>query len=189
MSDEQYLNYFRHLQGRSRLGWIYRKFYLYPRISHHLSGRVLDVGCGIGDFLNYHKNAVGLDVNPYTVKYCNEQGNEAYLMSEGKYPFTDGTFDSAVLDNVLEHLESPQQVLSEVRRILRPSGNLVVGVPGIKGFAADHDHNQFYSEKTLIDVVGVAGFQCVKTFYMPFRSSWLDTHSSQYCLYGIFECS
>ncbi len=187
MSDDPYMDYFRHLQGRSRLGWIYRRFYLYSRISQHLLGHVLDVGCGIGDYLSYREGAVGLDVNPYTVRYCREQGLEAHLMNGGRYPFADEAFDSAVLDNVLEHLDSPQPTLAEIHRILRPAGHLVVGVPGRKGFAADPDHKRFYNATDLVDTLREAGFRAVRLFYTPFRSSWLDLHASQYCLYGVFS--
>src|SRR5687767_14790324 len=41
--------YFEYLQRRGRLGYLYRTRYLYPRVFRHLHGRVLDVGCGIGD--------------------------------------------------------------------------------------------------------------------------------------------
>lgn len=187
MSGDAYLDYFQHLQGRSRLGWYYRRFYLYPKISRHLSGRVLDVGCGIGDFLHYHKNAVGLDINPHTVHYCLEQGLNAHLLEGERYPLEDGSFDSVVLDNVLEHLEDPVPTLAEIRRILCAVGRLLVGVPGRKGYEADSDHKHFYDAPGLVLTLETAGFGLERLLYAPFPSSWLDLHASQYCLYGVFS--
>ena len=187
MSDDPQLDYFHYLKGRSWLGWAYRHYYLYPRINRHLPGRVLDVGCGIGDFIRCHGNAVGLDVNPHTVRYCREQGLESHLIENEHYPFEDGVFDSVVLDNVLEHLPEPYSVLGEIRRVLRPAGHLVVGVPGRKGYAADPDHKKFYDAEILFDTLKEASFQIEHHFYTPFHSSWLDLHANQYCLYGVFS--
>ena len=37
----------------------------------HIQGDLLDVGCGLGDFLeNASKNSLGIDINPYNVEHC-----------------------------------------------------------------------------------------------------------------------
>ena len=79
--------YFEYLQRRSRLGAIYRKHWLYPRLSRRLTGRTLDLGCGIGDMLAYRSNTVGVDINPHTVAFCKARGTEAYLMTSDTLPF------------------------------------------------------------------------------------------------------
>jgi SAM-dependent methyltransferase len=184
---EQHLEYFHYLQGRSKLGWLYRRYYLYPKLISHLPGRVLDVGCGIGDFLRCHPNAVGADVNPHTVEYCREQNMEAYLIEDGRLPFDDGVFDSAILDNVLEHLLEPAGTLDEIRRVLRPGGRFVVGVPGRKGYAGDPDHKRFYDARALVETVEFSGFKSERLLCTPVASAWLDNNLSQYCLYGLFQ--
>lgn len=187
MRNDPYLDYFQHLQGRSRLGWIYRNLYLYPRLRRHLTGHTLDIGCGIGDFLRYYGDAVGLDVNPHTIRYCQQRDLEARLIDGDRYPFDDQSFESAILDNVLEHLNDPAPTLQEIHRVLRPGGRLVIGVPGHKGYAADPDHKRFYGEQELDETVSHAGFAMDRLLHMPVRSSWLDRHASQYCIYGIFS--
>jgi ubiquinone/menaquinone biosynthesis C-methylase UbiE len=64
--------YFEYLMRRSFLGDLYRRYVLYPRLNLHLNGKVLDVGCGIGDMLSYRKNTVGLDVNPLECRFLSE---------------------------------------------------------------------------------------------------------------------
>ncbi len=179
--------YFEYLKGRSRLGWLYRRHWLYPKLCRYLNGKTLDVGCGIGDFLNYRTETVGVDINPATVDWCRCRGLDAYKMSPNVLPFQRASFDSAILDNVLEHLTEPAELLSEIGRVLRPCSSLVVGVPGQRGYATDSDHKVFYDEDTLVWTLVTAGFHLRHLFYMPFRSAWLNVRMSQYCLYGVFE--
>lgn len=180
-------DYFEYLKGRSRLGWFYRRYWLYPRLCQFLDGKTLDVGCGIGDFLSHRIETVGVDINPATVEWCRRRGLDAHQMSPNVLPFQDASFDSAILDNVLEHLADPAELLSEIGRVLRPRGSLVVGVPGRRGYAIDLDHKVFYDEATLVSTLAAAGFGLRSLFNMPLRSAWLDVRMRQYCLYGVFE--
>lgn len=178
--------YFEYLKKRSRLGWLYRRYWLYPRLCQYLDGKTLDIGCGIGDFLKFRTDTVGVDINSATVGWCRRRGFDAYQMLPNAIPFPDDSFDSAILDNVLEHLAEPAELLIEIARVLRPGSSLVVGVPGRGGFATDSDHKVFYDEATLVSTLVTAGFRLQYSFYMPFRSAWLDVRMRQYCLYGVF---
>lgn len=179
--------YFKYLQGRSRLGLLYRKHWLYPRLAHYVRGRVLDVGCGIGDLLGLYPNAVGVDVNQDAVAWCLTQGFNARLMVPDQLPFANASFDGVMLDNVLEHLQRPMPLLAEIRRVLVTGGVLVVGVPGRRGFDCDPDHKVFYDQKSLVNVLTQAGFNVERVFHMPFHSIWLEGRLRQYCIYGVFH--
>jgi len=186
MSDE---NYFEYLKTRSKLAHLYRRNVVYPGINGFLNGKVLDIGCGIGDFLSFRKNTIGADVNPFIVDYCNGLGYEAHLIKNGVFPFQNNTFEGAVLDNVLEHLVDPQSTLTEISRILKHKGRLVIGVPGILGYQKDDDHKVFYEENEMIELLAKCGFVKVDFIYRPFyfRSQFLSRKVSQYCIYGVFE--
>jgi SAM-dependent methyltransferase len=181
------LAYFEYLRGRSFRGWLYRRFWLYPRLRALLRGRVLDIGCGLGDFLEFYKKASGVDINPHTVAWCRQRGLDAQLMQPDRLPFPEATFDAVVLDNVLEHLVDPMPLLQEMRRVLRPGGLALMGVPGERGYAADPDHKVFYDADTLRRVAQIAAFTPVRLLYMPFHSDWLARHLPQYCLYALFR--
>ncbi len=179
-------SYFTYLSGRSWKGKLYREHWLYPRVARHLQGEVLDVGCGIGDMLAFLGNATGVDINPHTVSYCESRGLNAVTMEIDVLPFPDASFDSVLLDNVLEHLTAPQPLLAEIRRVLRVSGRLILGVPGSKGFARDPDHKVFYTRDSLDHCAVAAGFAPQLHFHTPFASPWLERNLSSYCLYGVY---
>jgi len=151
-----------------------------------MMGKALDVGCGVGGFLRFRKNTIGVDVNKYNVAFCLEQGLNVKLIDSSRYPFEDAEFDSVILDNVLEHILRPEETLSEVNRVLKLNGRLLVGVPGIKGYKCDSDHKIYYDEKGLVEIMTKFGFSVDEFIYMPIKSLYLNKKISQYCLYGIF---
>jgi SAM-dependent methyltransferase len=179
--------YFEYLRQRSWRALLFRRLWLYPRLCRSLRGRVLDVGCGIGDLLRYRPDTVGVDINPVTVAWCKEQGLDARIMEPDRLPFENGEFGGAVLDNVLEHLEHPMPLLAEIRRVTVPGAVLIVAVPGSYGYTIDADHKVFYDERGLVALMQRAGFTKLSRFYVPFRSAWLERRMRQYCLYGVFR--
>jgi SAM-dependent methyltransferase len=180
--------YFDYLMRRSRLGQFYRRHLLYPRLVKRLRGRLLDVGCGIGDMISFHQDSVGVDINQRTVDYCRQRGAEAYVMEPDRLPFAESTFDSLLLDNVLEHIAEPEPLLAEARRVLRPGGRLLVGVPGQRGWDSDPDHKVHYDEAALVTRMAASGFRIKELFHTPmFRSAWLSDRVRQYCIYGVFD--
>jgi SAM-dependent methyltransferase len=182
-----YKSYFNYLQGRRKLGLAYRWFYLYPKLSKYLIGQTLDLGCGIGDMVRFRPQTKGVDINPETVNWCRLQGLPVYLMDNNRLPFPDKSFESVLLDNVLEHILDPEPVLLEVHRILKDGGRLIIGVPGRKGFASDSDHKIFYDQEKLFSIVGPKGFHLWHFFATPVKSRFLNIHLRQYCIYGIFN--
>ncbi len=180
--------YFDYLMKRSFLGGLYRRFILYPRLNFHLKGKVLDIGCGIGDMLSYRKNTVGLDVNPLNVDFCKNRKLNAFIMKPNIIPFDDKTFDSVLLDNVLEHIESPLLLFKEIRRVLKPDGLILIGVPGEKGYRSDDDHKIFYDEKKLQALAQKNNFNVTQFFYTPLvKSKFLSQHVRQYCIYSLWS--
>jgi SAM-dependent methyltransferase len=96
-------------------------------------GRYLDVGCGLGEFViamgRCGAAAEGVEPGLAAVERATAAGARVFhgLLHEAAFP--DGSFDSISLVHVLEHTPDPLAVLRECRRILRPSGELFLGVP------------------------------------------------------------
>ena len=123
MKQIKYDEYHEFLQKRTLKSKLYRNYWLYPFLCRHPRGKTLDIGPGIGDFVKFRSNTIGVDINPDNVEFCTqERGLDIRLMEIDTLPFEDNEFDSINLDNVLEHLEEPTPLLDEVDRVLKSGG-------------------------------------------------------------------
>jgi len=186
-SIESHEEYFRHAQTITLMANLYRRFFLYPKISKFLPKKTVDIGCGLGSFQDFKKGVIGIDINPFFVDHCKKNGHQSYLYTEPPYDFNDSSFDSALIDNVIEHIWDPANIIKEIYRILKPGGLSVVGVPGKVGFEAHSDHKVFYDENSLIKLMDENNFEKVKLFYTPFKSEYFSDNWGAYCLYGVFQ--
>ena len=180
-------NYYSHLNRYSVIGDAYRNYFLYPKFNKVLHGNILDVGCGLGHYLEFRSDVKGVDINPKVVAACIARGLDVSVMPLDLLPFNDMSFDAVLLDNVLEHIAQPAPLISEIKRILKPGGLCLIGVPGIKGMTHDSDHKVAYDEDSLTFLANSAGFSIREFFYMPlFKSQWLSKALRQYCIYSVF---
>lgn len=180
--------YSQYLKNRSISGLLYRKYYLYPKLARKLTGKVLDYGCGIGDFVQFRANTIGVDINSHNVDYCRQRGLDAGLIKDSHIPSDDDSFDGVMLDNVLEHIpgEAVDSVIEEIKRVLKTGGTLVVGVPGLKGYESDPDHKVYYSEESLVALFLRHGFESREVFLMPLASKKFEHILRQFCVYAVF---
>ena len=144
-----YKDYSKYLKGISFKAKIYRKFFYFPKLYKLMKGKKLEIGCGIGSFLEDYNDVLGIDINQDLIEFCNKMNLNAFVMEEDIIPYPDKSFDSILMDNVLEHIKDPLPLLMEVKRVSSNESNLIVSVPGIKGFTWDKDHKTFYDEKSL----------------------------------------
>jgi SAM-dependent methyltransferase len=90
--------------------------------------KVVDLGAGDGPyrelFAHVHYSTVDWDNSPHE-----DAAAVDIVSSIDSLPFEDGTFDAAMLTQVLEHVPSPEDVLRETFRVLRPDGSLLATVP------------------------------------------------------------
>lgn len=129
----------------SVIGWMDRRFYpgvtdnwddalLRDRIlsALHPQHLVLDLGTGAGfvqqiDFRGHAARICGVDLDPRVVE--NPLLDEGRVADAGRIPYPDGTFDVAFADNVMEHVEAVDSVLTEVRRVLKPGDRFLFKTP------------------------------------------------------------
>ncbi|HIE30065.1 TPA: class I SAM-dependent methyltransferase [Candidatus Poribacteria bacterium] len=67
------------------------------------------------------------------------------IVADGHYlPFRSETFDAVILEAVLEHVQNPQQMVAEIRRILKKGGYICAAAPFLQGYhAAPHDYRRY----------------------------------------------
>lgn len=112
----------------------------WQQVAHMLSAsskvRLLEVGCGIGNFLGYissrfNIDAEGLDINRAAVAECKARGLRAYNVSLQTFArnYTGVAFDIICAYHCLEHVEDPKAFVASMERILAPDGRIILSVP------------------------------------------------------------
>jgi SAM-dependent methyltransferase len=114
-----------------------------------LEGLVLNVGSGM-DTQSFGRRVVRLD------RFAPAATVRADLGAA--LPFTDGAFDGAVCTEVLEHVANARHVLSELARVLRPGGRVIVSVPFVFHYHEDPRDVRRYTPDGLRAALEEAGF-------------------------------
>jgi ubiquinone/menaquinone biosynthesis C-methylase UbiE len=125
-SEEEYLMYLRHVIA-----------YEFALTKLSSEDNLLEVGCGEGYgtkmISSNVKKIVGLDVDSDLIVYATEKyssENCIYQYYDGKkIPFDNNTFDAAISFQVIEHIEDDRNYVSEVNRVLKPSGIFILTTP------------------------------------------------------------
>jgi len=99
--------------------------------------RVIDCGCGEGEYVRalseaFHVNVMGIEYLSDKVKKAQSDPFLASHVIQGDLEaiqFADGSFDLAMLNEVLEHIPCEAKALAEIRRVMAPDGTLIVFSP------------------------------------------------------------
>ena len=134
-----YQQYTPGLETESWLKRLDRRYGLLKRcriVTRHVAaGRLLDVGCATGDFLDEMRRqpgwaVAGLEPIQSAAAYANQStGVPVSSALPNAAPFVDAAFDAITLWDVLEHVHDPRGVLAEIARLLRPGGVVVINHP------------------------------------------------------------
>ncbi|BFM39487.1 class I SAM-dependent methyltransferase [Synechocystis sp. LKSZ1] len=93
-----------------------------------VTGKTLDVGCGSKPYQKLFDASeyIGLEIDSEN----NRKNKKAdYFYQGDKFPFNDEEFDSVISNEVLEHIFNPDTFLSEINRVLKNQGTLLITVP------------------------------------------------------------
>jgi SAM-dependent methyltransferase len=128
----------------------------------HVSGRLLDLGCGKVPLYEAYKGYI-------TENICIDWGNTLH-----KNPYLDfeadlnhaidlpnESFDTIILSDVLEHIRYPEKLSNEIYRLLKPKGKLLLSVPFFY-WLHEQPHDYFrYTRHALESIINDAGLSIV----------------------------
>ena len=104
-------------------------------------GRVLDVGCGNGEFLvrmkAYGWDVAGVDFDSAAVESAKRIGMDVRLGTLEQVDFRPDSFDAITLNHVIEHLHDPVETLRQCRRVLKPGGTVWINTPNVQSWGSE----------------------------------------------------
>ena len=122
--------------------------------------RILDAGCGTGAYSIFLRHLgydmVGMDIDEDKMRVGRNFREPADLRQGSvlQMPFAGNEFDLVLMTEVLEHITEPNKVISEISRVLKSNGILVLSVP-TKKYSKSFDDSD-YHEKDGYDVAELA---------------------------------
>lgn len=137
-------------------------------------GRILDIGCGDGIFLDYLRKigweTCGVEINKSAVMKGRANGLNILDKDLLEAGFPSDYFDVVRMWSVLEHLHKPFKTLKEIHRILKPEGALIAQMPNFDSLASKvfkqrwagltRDlHLYHFDSKSLRNILTASGFE------------------------------
>ncbi|MBU0572851.1 class I SAM-dependent methyltransferase [Patescibacteria group bacterium] len=142
-------------------------------------GKLLDVGCALGDCLVEAKRlgwkeAEGLEISAYAYKFAKKRGLKVKEGVLGNNTYAKDSFDIVLYQDVIEHVTDPVQELKRVKGILKPGGIVYLVTPDVGGLWSKllgpfwyHykpvEHVMYFSQETMRRALKNAGFTDIKT--------------------------
>ena len=141
--------------------------------------KCLDLGSAEGGFALVLKklgyDVCATDIDERSLKILRDRGfNPVKVDVNEAFPFEDGEFNLVTCLEVIEHIKTPDNMLKEITRVLKPGGSLIISTPNInwwylrikhlfgKWDMHDPDHIRFYTPTRLKRIMQEYGFKVVE---------------------------
>jgi len=151
-------------------------------------GRLLDVGCGVGDFseaFSFYRPDLkisAIDISKKAIALAKKRGLpvDFKAASAEKIPFKNNYFDIVTCFDVVEHVKYPERMLAEIARVIKKRGLFQTFIPAEDSWAPPEGlliklgwkakeiyggHPQHFTKKYVLDIVKKAGFRIKKIKY------------------------
>jgi 2-polyprenyl-3-methyl-5-hydroxy-6-metoxy-1,4-benzoquinol methylase len=155
-------------------------------------GKILDIGAGTGDFLLTAKNdgwnVIGIEPSDRAKNIGKQKG---ISFAEETASLENNSFDVITMWHVLEHVPNLELQIQELKRLLKPTGTLIVAVPNFKSFDAEHYgefwaafdvpiHFWHFSKKAIKSLFEKVDMKLEKVLPMKFDSFYVSLLSEKY---------
>jgi 2-polyprenyl-3-methyl-5-hydroxy-6-metoxy-1,4-benzoquinol methylase len=118
-------------------------------VQYKLNGKLLDVGCGNGRYLDGMKklgwNIKGVEFNEGAVRVCNLSGLNVHHGDLFSANFETNSFDVINVSHVIEHVPNPNELFKELTRILNKNGTLIIKTPNSEALGRNFFNTNWYA--------------------------------------------
>lgn len=160
---------------------------------YRTSGKLVDIGCATGDFLEEAEkagfDAEGIEPSAWSSKISTERGFVVHqeLLAEfaDKHP---QEYDVATLWGVIEHFADPAAEVARIQKILKPGGLFLIWTGDVDSITSQllgrkwwywqGQHIQYFTKKSLERLLTESGFEVVANKLYPFAASYETLHNS-----------
>jgi dolichol-phosphate mannosyltransferase len=160
--------------------WQRQRFRIVTRMAGSDPNR-LDIGCGSSRIIQNAPESIGLDVEQAKLRFLRKTNSRLVRGSCFDLPFADHSFSTIVNSQMIEHVPYSAAMFTELNRVLKPGGTLVIGTPDygraawritewiysrLLPYAYADDHITHYSRFRLTEELARAGFATIRYEYI-----------------------
>lgn len=144
--------------------------YLFDRYRIKPGQKLLDIGCGRGEFLggfiDCGVQGHGVDRSRSAEKYCPDADLRTADLEKEPLPYEDNFFDVIYSKSVIEHFYYPERLIQEIYRVLKPGGIVITLCPdwefNYRIYFEDYTHRTPFMQSSLRDIQLIHGFENIE---------------------------
>ena len=144
--------------------------YLIKRCDLKDKSKILEIGCGRGEFLNEFINqgldGFGADISNYAKSFCPNASITTIDLENERLPYRDNEFDVIYSKSFFEHVYYPERIFAESYRVLKPGGKIITMVPEYTyisdTFYDDYSHRTPWTKTSMELIHQVSNFKDIK---------------------------
>ena len=162
--------------------------------SYASSGKILDIGCGTGDFLNMCKakqwKTKGVEPNERARKQCIDR-YKLDVSASVNLEEVEGRFDIITMWHVLEHVDKINETIINLQRLISENGRIIIAVPNINSYDcsfynkywAGYDlpiHLYHFTKESIVNIFKKHNLKLDSVKEMPFDSYYVSLLSEEH---------
>lgn len=158
-------------------------------------GKILDIGCGVGDFLHTMEQhgwkGTGVEPSEEAKAIAKKRIKAQLLSSEEQENLTEGSFDVITMWHVLEHVDALRWQIQQLYRLCKPGGRIIIALPNYKSYDGQYykaawaaydvpRHLNHFNEETIIKIFEESHLKHIKTEKLHWDAYYISYMSEKY---------
>ena len=164
------------------------------------AGRLLDIGCGVGDFMHtaetHSWQCVGVEPSEDAKTIARQRTKAKLLSSEDLEQLPDASFDVITMWHVLEHVDNLKWQVAQLQRLIKPQGRIVIALPNYKSYDGQYykehwaaydvpRHLSHFNRKTISKILTTNELKLVETDKLRWDAYYISYMSEQYKIHKL----
>ena len=158
-------------------------------------GTLLDIGCGVGDFLHTAEthgwDCLGVEPSEDAKAIAQKRMKGKIISGEELETLSDGSFDLITMWHVLEHVDDLKWQIAQLQRLVKSSGRVVIALPNYKSYDGQYykelwaaydvpRHLNHFNRNTLTKMFKTSGLELIKMDKLKWDAYYISYLSEQY---------
>lgn len=159
------------------------------------NGKLLDIGCGVGDFLHTAElhgwDCMGVEPSEDAKAIARKRMNAKLISSEDLESIPDAYFDVITMWHVLEHVDDLKWQVHQLQRLIKPHGRVVIAVPNYKSYDGQYykelwsaydvpRHLNHFNKVVLTKIFKTSGLELISMDKLRWDAYYISYMSEQY---------